>query len=115
MDKNASLQQLGSAWIGIVKDQAKLFALESELAHLSLFPLLLSGLALALFTMSLWALILISAYYGTYLYTQNITWSLTAVVGLNLIVMILAFISIRKHQARMQFKHSRAALRELLR
>lgn len=115
MDRGSSLERLGSAWIAIIKDQAKLFALESELAQLSCFPLLLSGLALALFTMSLWALILISVYYGMYLYTQNTTWSLLTVIGLNLILMILAFVSIRKHQARMQFKHSRAALKELLR
>lgn len=115
MDNNTSLQQLGFAWFSLIKDQAKLFALESELAHISLFPLLMSGLALALFSITLWITLLITLGYGIYVYQNNVWISLLTIFMLNGIAIGLAFIKIKRYQQRMKFARTRESLRELLR
>jgi hypothetical protein len=113
-EHNVSLQQLGTAWSSLIKDQAKLFSLESELAHRSLLPLFASWISFVLCMISLWAMTLVLGFYTLYLYTHDILISLLSIFGINVLLVTIALISVLRYKARMQFKHSRAALKELL-
>jgi uncharacterized membrane protein YqjE len=114
MDKNTSLQELGLAWLGLFKDQAKLISLESRLAQISMIPLLISGLALALFSISVWFLGL--AVLGAWIYNQGYALlpTLSIVFGANLVMMIFAYFSLCKYKKRMEFRRTRQSLRELI-
>lgn len=114
MDKNASLQELGLAWLGLFKDQAKLVALESRLAQVSLIPLLISGLALALFTFSFWFVGL--ALLGTWIYHQGYALlpTLLIVFSVNFFMMMVAYFSACKYKKRVEFRRTRQSLRELI-
>jgi hypothetical protein len=114
MNKSSSLQQLGFAWFSLIKDQAKLFGLESKLAQLSLIPLLISVAALIFIAISFWLSVNALLCYGFYLWLHNILLSISALIAVNLLVASLAVLMILKYKNRMRFEHTRAALKEYL-
>jgi uncharacterized membrane protein YqjE len=113
-NKGSSLQQLGFAWFALVKDQVKLFQLESKLAQLSLTPLLISGAALFFIAITLWFSINVLICYGFYLGFHNILFSIIAIVVLNTLAACLAIFMLLKYKNRMRFEHTRAALKEYI-
>jgi len=114
MDTGSSLQQLGFAWFSLIKDQVKLFGLESKLAQISMVPLLISGVALFYIAITLWISIIALLGYGVFLWLHNVLFSLIAVLVLNIFAACLSFLFLLKYKNRMRFEHTRAALKEFL-
>lgn len=113
-DKERSIEQLGTAWFSLIKNQAKVFALESELAHLSLFPLLMSMLAQILLSLSLWLSFMALVGFAVYQWKESVWLSLSALVLINLTTLLITRYAYHKYRRRMRFEQTRSSLKELL-
>jgi uncharacterized membrane protein YqjE len=112
--KENTLTEYGISLFSMAKEHAKLLSLESELAQISLFPLLISGLSLALFMATLWIMGLIIIGYGLYVLYSDLRICLAAVLIVNLAAIFISYVLIQRYKNRMRFKHTRARLKEIL-
>lgn len=106
------LEQMGIAWIILIREQLKLFTLEAKLAKISLFPALVSACVLMFFCISTWISALVLAGYGLYLYSQNLWIALLTVFVVNLGLVITAALFLKRYLRRMSFQYTRAQFHE---
>lgn len=98
--------------LALLKAHATLFSLESKLAKQSIIPWMASlGIALLL-GITLWITLLICIGYGLYLYTQEIALSLGGTFLIQCLLFLFILSLIRLYQQRMQFRETRAHLKD---
>lgn len=112
--EETNLKELGKSWFLLIKNHLKLMSLESALAQISLFPLLISGLALAIFVISFWFLLLGLAGYGLFLLGYKPILCLGALLIINLMAVLMSYMMIQSYKNRMRFPHTRARIKEML-
>jgi len=109
----AGITDLSKSWFLLIKDHLKLMRLESELAQASIFPLLVSGLTMALFAVTLWVTLLILMGYGLYLSGSKPLMCILAVLMANVIAILISYIRFVSYKNRMSFEHTRSRLKEI--
>lgn len=106
------LEQMGIAWVILIREQLKLFTLEAKLARISVLPAFLSACVLMLLGISTWVSALALAGYGIYYYAGNIWIALFSVFMVNLGLMVTAALLLRRYLRRMSFQYTRAQFNE---
>jgi uncharacterized membrane protein YqjE len=113
-DDGQDIAQLGSALLTLFKSQSKLLSLEAALAKQSILPLILSTVGLMILTVTTWLLCLTLIAYSCYLATAQVGTSIALTLGLNLCFWTLTFLSVLRFKKRIQFKKTRAHLKQWL-
>lgn len=111
---DADVKQIATSWFLLIKDHIKLLSLESELAQISVFPLLISGLTMTFFALTFWILLLIFIGYAFFIWGYSPIICLMIVLGINVFALIMSYFSILKYKNRMRFEHTRNRLKEIL-
>lgn len=108
-----SITELSRSWFLLIKDHLKLMRLESELAQVSLFPLLISGLTLTILAAILWMLLLVLMGYCLYLWGLTALMCILAVLMINVTALFICFLKFVSYKNRISFEHTRSRLKEI--
>ncbi len=106
------LEQMGIAWIVLIREQLKLFTLEAKLAKISLLPALVCTCLLLFLSISTWLCALTLAGYGLYFYSQSLFITFLTVFLVNLGMMLTAALLLKRYLKRMSFQYTRAQFHE---
>lgn len=109
--KDNPIETLCREGLSLLKAQATLFSLESQLAKQSIVPLLASMGTALLLALSLWLTSLVGIGYVVYIYTHHVSYSVLATIIVQLLLLGYALYGIKQYQSHLQFKETRAQLK----
>lgn len=110
MEALKQIEELVSTKLAIIKTIFSIIKLETRLAGLSIFPLLMNVCMLLIVLMSVWVLISLLMGYGILLIFHNVLISLLSVFFVNLIILLSLIKYLTYNLRNMSFEKTRAYL-----
>ena len=104
------IEDLVSTKLAIIKTIFSIIKLETRLAGLSIFPLLMNICLFLIVLMGVWILLSLLAGYGILIIFQNVLISLLSVLFVNLIVLLILVKYLNYNLRNMSFEKTRAYL-----
>lgn len=104
-------EKMSVSWFRLLRGYTRLFFLEFRLAKRSVIPFFMMLGFFIIFCMVAWASVTAFGAYGLYLLTHDIFISLLIMMGVNLFILLVFYLSALKYHRQMRFLKIRKRIR----